>query len=421
MMLDLDGLREIGHTLGRNKVRTALTAFGVFWGIFMLMVMLGAGNGLQRGVDASFSGTATNTFFMWTQRTSRPWSGLPAGRTFELANSDVEAIRQRIDGASIIAPRIQLGGFGEGVSVERAGRAGGFNVNGDVPEIFRLQSMRLVEGRFLNPRDLEERRKVAVIGQRVLEVLFDRGEDPVGKHVRIQNVPFQVIGVFRPTSSGGDADRASRTIHVPFTTFQQAFHRGDEVDWLAISSSDGIRASAVKDEVETLLKARHRVAPDDRRAFGHFNIEEEYLKVQGLFRGISLLVWIVGFGTLAAGVIGVSNIMTIIVKERTGEIGIRRAIGATPRRVLGQIVLEALLLTGAAGATGLILGAGSIELLAQALAAQGESTTMFRQPGVTFESAVAAMSTLVLAGVIAGLLPARRALAISPVAALQGD
>ncbi len=417
-LIDGDHWREIYEALRGNKVRSFLTMFGVFWGIFMLMVMMGAGNGLWNGVRGSFSDGATNSLFVWSQRTSKPWRGLPTGRALQLDVTDAEAIREHVREAAVVCPRNQLGGFRGGNNVTRGARSGAFGVMGDYPEIARIQSVRVESGRFLNRLDLDERRKVAVIGTRVQELLFAKGEDPVGAHLRINGVSFKVVGVFRPRRSHSNVrDDQAQTIFVPFTTFQSAFNFGDRVGWFAITSRDGVPALVAEDKVLALLKERHRVAPDDARAFGHFNFEEEYRKLQGLFAGIRLLVWIVGIGTLAAGVIGVSNIMLVIVRERTSEIGIRRAVGATPFAVMAQVVFEAVALTFLAGYLGLVAGVGVVEVVAAALA--GTSSEMFQNPEVPLASALLTLAILVVSGVLAGLIPARRAVAVPTVEALR--
>lgn len=416
-LIDRDHWREIFEALRGNKMRTFLTAFGVFWGIFMLMVMLGSGNGLWNGVRQGFSGGATNSLFIWTQRTSKPWRGMAVGRQIQLDASDVAAIRQQVPEAAVICPRNQLGGFRGGNNVTRGTKAGAFSVMGDVPEIAHLQSVRVVSGRFLNHLDLDERRKVAVIGSRVKEVLFAKNEDPLAGSIRINGIYFKVIGVFNPAAGSDDRDEQTQTIFVPFTTFKSAFNFGDRVGWFAIISKDGVPASVVETKALTLLKERHRIAPDDERALGHFNLEKEFGQVQGLFGGIDALVWIVGIGTLAAGVIGVSNIMLVIVRERTNEIGLRRAVGATPFAITAQIIFESLVLTTFAGYLGLVAGVGVITLIAKLIAAS--PAEMFRDPAVGFKSAIITLVILVASGVLAGLVPARRAVKLSPVEALR--
>ena len=419
-MFDLDHWQEIYDALTRNKLRTFLTAFGVFWGIYLLLVMLGSGTGLRNGVSSGFTNSATNSFFVWTRSTSVPWRGLPRGRRFEMNNADIEAIRSQIPEAQVVAPRLQLGGYRSGNNVTRGVKAGAFSVMGDVPEIRTIQSLRIVDGRFLNPLDLEQQRKVVVIGARVRDVLFERGEDPVGDNIEINGVYFRVIGVFQSTGRPERAEQEDQTIYTPFTTFQHAFNKIDEVGWFAITSQADVPASVVEEKVLALLRSRHQVAPHDERAFGHWNMEEEYLKMQGLFSAISILVWIVGTGTLAAGAIGVSNIMLIIIKERTKEIGIRRAVGATPWNVMTHVVLEAVILTTLAGILGVIAGVGTLEAVNSMLAgASGD--VMFRNPGVTLQNALQALGILVLAGTLAGIIPAQRAVAVNTVDALRAE
>ncbi len=418
-LLDLDHWQEIRVALLRNKARTALTAFGVFWGIFLLMVMLGSGTGLRKGVLQGFSDGATNSFFIWTQRTQKPFAGMPAGRGIRMTNADVAAIREKVPEAEVVAPRNQLRGFGGGNNVSRGRRTGAFSVMGDYPEIRRIQSLRIQKGRFLNPVDVEESRKVAVIGTRVRELLFSRGEEPIGDSIVIGGVYFQVVGVFASPQTGDAAERDAQTIFVPFTTFQRAFNYGDRVGWMAIISRPDVPASVAEEKVLALLRSRHKVAPDDLRAFGHFNLEEEYTKIQGLFSGIRLLVWIVGVGTLAAGVIGVSNIMLIIVKERTKEIGIRRALGAKPSAVVSQIVSESVILTALAGYFGLVAGIALVVGIGRLLPPGGAG--MFLDPDVGVGEALQALAILVAAGVLAGLAPAQRALAVSPTVALRSE
>lgn len=416
-LFDADHWREIWNALRGNKVRTFLTAFGVFWGIFLLMVMMGSGTGLENGAMEGFSEGATNSVFIWGQRTTKPYRGLPIGRPIELTNEDVEALRAQVPEAVLVAPRNQLGGFRGGFNVSRGTKSGAFSIMGDVAEQARIQAIPIVSGRFLNPIDLAERRKVCVIGTRAQEILFERGEDPIGKDIRIQGVYFRVIGIHRPVGSGGQAERASQSIFIPFSTFQQAFKFGNRVGWLSVLSAEGVPASVAEEKVKEFLRPRHDVAPDDTRAFGSWNMEEEFDKIQGVFVGIRLLVWIVGIGTLAAGVIGVSNIMLVIVRERTPEIGIRRAVGATPLAITGQIVLEALLLTAVAGYAGLIAGMLSMDLVS-GLVPGGEGT-FFKNPGVDLASALKSLGILAFAGLAAGLVPAWRAVRIDTVEALR--
>lgn len=419
-MFDRDSWQEIAETLGRNRLRTGLTAFGVSWGIFLLVVLLGSGQGMSNGAKAGFGNMATNSFFLWSQRTSKPYKGTLQGRPVEMNLADAEAIR-RLDGISIVAPRIQLGGFGSGGSVTRGGESRAFSVMGDFPEVFQIQPVRMLEGRQLNPLDVAEKRKVAMIGNRVAEVLFEKWEKPLGQTIRINGIEFHVVGTFESAQSGDRSEQDAETIYIPFTTFQQAYNGGGRVGWFSINAAPGYDASQVLEKTLALLRERHRVAPDDLRAFGSFDLAERFNQMNGLLGGINVLIWIVGIGTLAAGAIGVSNIMTIVVKERTAEIGLRRAIGARPFQIISQVSLEAILLTVLAGGAGLIVGVVLVEAIGFALESGGSPPQMFRQPGLTFSQAVFSLLVLVVAGLLAGIIPARRAVAVPPVEALRAE
>lgn len=416
-LLDVDHLREIWNALRGNKVRTALTAFGVFWGILLLMLMMGSGNGLETGAMQEFAGSAHNSVFMWGQRTSKPYRGLPVGRQVQFTNEDVDAVRRKVPAAEIVCPHNQLGGYNGGNSVTRGTKSGGFSVLGEIPEIANVQAIPIVSGRFINALDVAERRKVAVIGLRVKDLLFEKGEDPIGESVRIRGVYFSVVGVFKSLQSGGETDRELQSIYIPFSTFQQAFHYGNRVDWIGVKSHDDVPATTTEDLVKAELRERHGIAPDDTRAIGSWNMEKEYRQFSGVFLGIRFLVWVVGLGTLAAGVIGVSNIMLVIVRERTHEIGVRRAMGATPFTITSQIVFEALLLTCTAGYAGLILGMFAMDSVA--LLTAGSDSQFFKNPGVDIGTALWALLILVVSGILAGLIPAWRASRISTVEALR--
>lgn len=420
-MFDLDKWNEIYQTLTSNVVRTILTAFGVFWGIFMLVLMMGAGNGLKNGITQEYEGQATNSFFIWTQSTTKPFKGLPAGRGFNMNNEDFIAIRQQISSAEIIAPRNQLGGHRGSNEVVRGKNTAAFGVMGDYPEIQHIEPIDVAKGRFINKLDIRDRRKIAIIGPRVEEVLFEKDEDPIGGNIRINGVIFKVVGVFKSSNDGDMGDRDAQRIYIPFTTFQQAFNYGDIIGWFAITSKASIPASIVEEEVLQFLKVRHRVHPDDRRAFGSWNSEKGFKQITALFTGIGLFTWIVGIGTLIAGVIGVSNIMLVVVKERTKEIGIRRALGATPVSITSQIIMESVILTSIAGYLGLVLGVGINEWVSYMMESGSLQLDMVRRPGVALSIALKALAILVFSGVLAGLLPAIRAVSLKPVDALRAD
>ena len=416
-MFDLDRWQEIYETLRKNKMRTFLTAFGVFWGIFMLVVLMGAGNGLRNGVNDSMKGFATNSIFIWPQGTTMPYKGLPRGRNFSLTNDDVVALRNNIPELEYLAPK--LGGEGgNGDNVTNGIKSGKFTISGDVPDWCKIDPVAIVYGRLLNEKDITDSRKVVVIGNRVQEVLFNKNENPVGKYIRVKGVWFQVVGSIKPQNQniniGGDKQQ---TVFIPITTMQKAYNYGDNIGFLALTTKKGNSAAVVGEKVISILKRRHDVAPNDKDAIGHFNLEELFDQVTGLFTGIDFLVWVVGTGTLLAGVIGISNIMLVIVKERTKEIGIQRAIGAPPVVIMSQIITESVVLTAIAGFFGLCLGVGLLSLLNMALLSSGGGG--FKNPQVDFNMAISALVILIISGAFAGLLPALRAIKVRPIDALR--
>ncbi len=418
-MFDLDRWQEIYHVLRSNKLRTFLTAFGVFWGIFMLVIMLGSGNGLENGISQNFGDMATNSVFIWTNQTTLPYKGFPRGRRFYYENSDINALRQTIPEIKYLAPRTNAGGFNGNSNVVRGLKSGQFPLFGDFPEFNLIDPVNFVDGRFINDPDIKEKRKVVVIGQRVAEILFNKGENPLNQYIEINGVYFKVVGVFKSKRNGEAAAQDNQRIHMPFTTLQKTFNYGNLVGFFNITSKDGIPVSIVEEKAISLLKKRHSVSPKDETAIGHFNLEEEFRKMEGLFSGIRWLVWIVGTGTLLAGIIGVSNIMLVVVKERTREIGIQRALGATPFRVIGQIITESVVLTTFAGYFGLVVGVGLLELINYLLDSTGANTEMFVHPGVDFQVAVTALTILVISGALAGFIPAKRAVSVKPIDALR--
>lgn len=415
-MFDYDKWQEIFATIMKNKLRTLLTMFGVFWGLFLMLLLLGTGEGLRNGVTKDFSAWATSSGFVWGRRTTMPYKGLRPGRAINFDLDDAAAIENEIAELDALAPRIQLGGFGGSNNVVYGDKTAAFSVYGDVPAYHRLLKVDFVKGRGINPRDVTERRKVAVIGSEVHRVLYAKGEEPIGTYIRLNGVFFKVVGVFTSRRTGNAAGRDVQSVHVPLTAAQQAFNRGNGVDWFGFIAKPEASAAVVETKMMDLIKRRKRIHPDDVNALGNNNLEEDFNRMRGLFNGLRWFVWFVGLGTLTAGVIGVSNIMLIVVRERTREIGIRRAIGATPFSIVTLIIQEAVVLTAFAGYVGLLLGIGVIEALNQVV---GTNASMFLRPSVDFHTALLSLVILVLGGCMAGLIPAQRAASIRPIEAIQ--
>lgn len=395
-------------------MRTILTAFGVGWGVFMLMVILGSGKGLENGVKSMFAGFATNSVFFWGQSTSKAYMGLPKGRNMKFENDDIEYLKREVPGIDVLAPRNQLGGFRGGNNVTYKNKSGAFSVNGDMPEIMAINQVFMDEGRFINAQDIQENRKIAVVGKRVVDVLFD-GDNPLKKYIQINGVYFQVVGSFHTKRSGSEAERDEQTIYIPFTTFQKAFNMGNSIGWFALTCKKGMKGSKVEADIRAALNRKYKVAPDDDRAFGSFNVEERFASMENTFTAVRVVSWFVGLMTLLAGIIGVSNIMLITIRERTREIGIRRAIGAKPAAIISQIILEAVSLTLLAGYLGMVTGIWLLEGIGKL----GGSGSFFKNPEVSLQTAFTALLILVIAGALAGILPARRAISIKPVDALR--
>lgn len=417
MIFERDSWQEIFATIRKNKLRTFLTMLGVFWGIFMLVIMLGSGNGLRNGILKDFSGTATNSFFAWTQETSKAYKGMKPGRRYNFNLGDVEALKQ-LKELDIVSPLNQLGGHDESNNVIRGLKTAACQIQANFPVASQIEEVKISKGRYLNDLDIKEKRKICIVGPRVVEKLFKKNETVIGEYIQINGVYFKIVGITVPTGSGGDGREQAERINIPFTTFQNAFNYGNVVGWFAIKSKDGVPASVSEEKVLSILKERHKIAPDDLKAIGHWNMEVEYNKLSGLFTGIEILIWIVGIGTLLAGVIGISNIMLIVVKERTKEIGVKRALGAVPSQIIGQILLESVFLTAISGYFGLVLGISLLELLNSLI---GDSGQMFSNPTVDLSIALKALTALIISGALAGFIPARKAVAIKPVEALRTD
>jgi len=422
-MFNRDKWNEIIEALSANPFRTLITAFGVFWGIFILVILLSASQGLQNGIKRQMGGLSTNTMFMWTGATSMPYKGLPQGRYYNFKNSDIDAIKREVDGLLYVSPRNQLGGFRGSNNVVRGTKTGAYNVFGDYPEFIQQQPMDLLQGRFINYGDIEKKRKVTVIGEGVIRELYAPGEEVLGSYIKIQGVNFMVVGVFRNISNmGGDAEENQKQLFIPFTTFQQAFNYGDIVGWMTITAQDDKPITELKEQVFNLLKNRHTIDPTDERAIGHFDLYQEFKKINGLFWILKAVSYLVGGLILFSGIIGIVNIMLIIVKERTQEIGIRRALGATPAVIIKQILTESVVLSLVAGMAGIVFAAlilGLVNLGLENVPNANEIPIV--NPSVSLAVVVIALLILVFAGLLAGLIPAITAIKVKPIDALRTE
>ncbi|CAA9199102.1 ABC transporter permease [Flavobacterium bizetiae] len=422
-MFKKDNWDEILQALTANVFRTVLTAFGVFWGIFILVILLAAGKGLENGVKKGFDGIATNTMFMWSQTTSKAYKGLPKTRRYDFRNSDVASLRAAFPDLLYVSPRNQLGNSNDGTNnVVRGTKTSAFSVYGDYPELIKQQPMDIIKGRFVNQQDIEQRRKVAVIGKGVISELYGKEEEAVGTYVKINGINFMVVGVYNSKQTGGNAEEEQKNIFVPFTTFQQAFNYGDKVGWMALTARDEVSITELKPKILEVIKALHSVHPKDDRAVGNFDLYEQFGKVQSLFDILKIIAYFVGSLVLISGVIGISNIMLIVVKERTKEIGIRRALGATPGAIRSQILSESIFLTIISGMFGVAVATGVIALLNMALASMPPgSNTMFANPSVDLRVVFVALLILVGSGLLAGFIPAQTAINVKPVDALRTE
>ena len=418
-MFDIDIWQEIFSTIRKNKLRTFLTGFSVAWGIFMLMVLLGSGNGLQNGVKEQFADNAENIMWMWTGQTSIPYKGLKEGRDIRFNNDDYDFLKNEADGIEQVSARFYL----RGDMVYSFGKEyGSFSTTTCYPSLMEMEKIKLSSGRFINDLDMIEYRKVVVIGEDIRKALF-RDAYALGEYINIGTVPFKVVGVvFDPRS------RDNRQAYMPFTTAQKIYGGGNRVHSFTITTkmvSTTEEAKAISESVRQQMARRHNFDPADSRAMGSFNMLTEYIRTMKIFQAIKMFVWIIGIGTLIAGIVGVSNIMLILVKERTREIGVRKALGASPASVIGLVLLESVMITTVAGYIGLVMGVGLMEginmVLEKFLMTGAGDQIFFRNPTVDFLTALSATAILIISGAIAGYVPARRAAAVKPIEALRDE
>ena len=419
-MFDLDSWHEIFHTIKQNKLRTGLTAFGVFWGILMLILLLGAGKGMQNGVENGFSSDVRDSIWIMARRTSLPYKGLAPQRQVQFTESDIGALERELPGLKFASAENPLGSFRFGdITITYENRSGVFGVFGVADHYFDIKKYQDYHfGRKLNTFDSDEKRKVAVIGTLVAEVLFPDGEDPVGEYIAINGVTFRVVGVFYDSGWEG---RMSERIYIPMSAYQRTFGHGTDVNLLTITPKPGFDGFELERQAKALLRERHRISPEDNQAIVSWNIAQQSQMINGLFAAINGFVWFVGIGTLMAGIVGISNIMLITVKERTREIGIRKALGATPASIVKLIVLESIVITSVAGYMGLVLGVGVLEAASYLMQSFEVKLSYFDRPEVNFQVAITSIILLVVVGTIAGLIPAMKAARVTPIEAMRDE
>ena len=418
-MFDLDRWEEIWQTINRNRKRSIMTAFGVFWGIFMLTIMMGAGLGLKRLMYSSFGSMAVNSCFYWGGQTSLPYKGLPSGRRWSLENEDMAAIKTQVPGVKNVAGII----WGSTYKFSRKDKKGDYQLMGYTPEFQEISPQTLRFGRYINDIDMAQQRKVCVITEQVWEELFPNRENPVGQTIRMNNMYLTVVGVCIPPRNGVQF-QGPTSVLIPFSTLQKMYNKGNKFDGMAVAAYDNWDIKEVEENVKKVFQARHTLSPDDNKAVQGFNLGDLFNKFSGLFSGISILTWIVGTGTLLAGIVGVSNIMLVTVRERTQEIGIRRALGANPRTIISQIMSESFVLTFVSGIFGLALAIGILSLaetLLSSLTATPEGGGLQINTQISFGLALGSTGILILGSLLAGILPANRALSIKPVDAIREE
>ncbi len=418
-IFDRDTWQEIFGSISKNKLRTVITVIGVLWGIFVYIGLSGAAKGLDNGFEKEFKDIATNSMFVWAQRTSMPYEGFKIGRSIQLRLGDVDQLQKKHPEIQFIAPRNVRGIFGDAPpGVVRGIKSGNYTLFGDFPVVDKIARKKIYDGgRFLNDDDVSYERKVVVIGERVQAELFEKDEDPIGKFIRINNIYFQVVGVYKYEPGGGFEDDA--TMFIPFSTFQTMYNLGDRVSWFALAAYDDADIVQLEKDIKTTLKRIHKAHPDDERAFGSFNLGEAFSKIMGFAKGINFLSLVVGIATIIAGVIAIGNILLISVKERTKELGVRRALGATPGEVRGQIILESVFLTIVAGLCGIILGALTLAGI-NSLTANSDGIP-YTNPTVPIPFVIGALVIMVILGTLIGLIPAQRAVSIRPIDALREE
>lgn len=421
IIFNKDTWQEIYYSLKNNKLRTFLTMIGVGWGMFLFVSLLGAAKGMENGFDKLFSGIATNSIFLWAQNTSIPYSGFPKGRQMSLHLPDIDLLEKKIPQIEYISPQNSRGGFGTpGEQMNRNGKTSTYTLTGDFPLGNKISKKSLLFGRYLNDADVSGNKNVVVIGEAIYKNFFDatKNENPVGKSINIKGIFFNVIGVYRVAKGGGPLDNDT-TAYIPLSTFTKMYNDGDKVGFFAIVSKPDADLKVVEEKAKEELKSKNNVSPEDTNAFGSFNLGKMFEKMNGFLTGMQLLTIIVGTLTILAGVIAISNILLITVKERTKEIGIRRALGAKPSEVRNQILLESVVITLTSGLLGFIFGIFLLMLID--MGTRNQDSFPFYNPTVNYSHVFSAMAVMILLGLIIGMIPAQRAVKIKPIEALRSE
>ena len=410
-LFERDTWQEVYDSLTKNKLRSALTMVGVWWGILLLIALLGSAKGLENTFNRAFGSFATNSVFVWAQSTSKPFKGFQEGRAVQLKISDAKKIEENVDGIEFVVPRNQSSAL-----VVHNFLSGSFGVNGDYPLLDQVQKKKMIQGRFINQTDIDENRKVVVISEEIYKQLFEKDAEMIGEYIQLNSMNFKVIGMFET----GNANMGpSSDMHIPFTTFQQIYNMGGKIGWMMITGKPEYDISQIEADAKLLLRNLNKVHPEDKRAFGSFNLGKEFAKVTGFLTGMQFLTWFVGIATLIAGVFAIGNILLITVKERTKEIGVRRALGATPFEIKRQIVLEAVFITILAGLFGIISGGWILIALDSAFGQGAEAVIVNASVSITV--VFVALLILVVLGTLIGLIPAFKATSIKPIDALREE
>ncbi|PWI29538.1 multidrug ABC transporter ATP-binding protein [Flavobacteriaceae bacterium LYZ1037] len=410
-LLERDTWQEVWDSLSKNKLRSMLTMVGVWWGILLLIGLLGSAKGLENSFNRLFGSFATNSVFVWGQSTSKPFKGFQEGRRVKLTLTDAKLVEENVEGIEFVVPRNQNQSL-----VVRDFLSGTYSVNGDFPLLDKVQKKKMMFGRFINQSDIEENRKVAVISEDIYKQLFEKDEEMIGQYIKINGMNFTIIGMFE---NGNVNMGPTSDIHIPFTTFQQIYNQGNQIGWMMLTGKPDADISQIEADAKLILRNLNNIHPEDKRAFGSFNLGKEFAKITGFLIGMQFLTWFVGIATLIAGVFAIGNILLITVKERTKEIGVRRALGATPFEIKRQIVVEAVFITLLAGVFGIITG-GWILIGIDSAFGQGDEAVIVNA-SVSIAVVFIALIILVVLGTLIGLIPAFKATSIKPIDALREE